>query len=1046
MMLQDAVIRNPFPGLRAFEEHEDVLFFGREKQVDELLKKLRTTRFLAVIGSSGSGKSSLIKSGLIPALHSGFMSGAGSQWRICSFRPGNDPIYNMAVGLSQAGTLYEYEDEQDFQTYTAINESILRRSSNGLVGAYKQSGIDVKHNLLVLVDQFEELFRFSKYEKAEKDGKRDSVAFINLLLKATEQRDMPIYVVFTMRSDFLGDCTEFRGLPEAINNGDYLVPRMTRDERKEAIVAPIAVAGGTIAPRLLNQLLNDVGDNPDQLPILQHALMRTWEAWVKSGDPSAPVDIEHYEQIGTMRYALSQHAEEAYQELNGDRERMICEIMFKALTDRGADARGIRRPSRLSEIYELCNATPEEVITVINVFRQKGRGFLMPGDHVPLTIQSIIDISHESLMRVWERLSQWVYEEIESAELYLRLSKSAELYQGGKSGLWTNPDLALALKWRDDNHPNATWATRYDTSFERAMQFLDYSKKEYDTEVEKKERKQKNDLKKARRFAVVLGTASILSLFFLVISMNLKFKAEASEGKARENEQIAVSKSREAERQKQIAFAQKKIAEEQKNIAEDQKKQTELQTQIAQKEKQVADANRIVAVQQQQKAEAASVEADKQRRAAVAQEQIAEGEKAVAQKERANAEREKENAERSEKNTRRLRLLSIARAMAIQSVKNRGEGDLPALLALQAYKFNAENNGFENNPDIFNAVSAAVDEKPALNGHKDVVRAIDISPDGKSLVSCSDDGTVRLWNMQDKKSAGLLNMGKLKNVEVRSVTYNASGRYIIAGTVDGKLLVWDITQNNGQPRVIQAHTSIINKVQCEASGSQFVTVSSDGWLKVWDINNLLQPVYAADVHAKLISLCYSRNGDRVAVGSENGSIHIYQTKQWGPAIQVINTDGKSIRALAFNIAGDRLAAGAASGVIRIFSGRDRMVAAGELRGHGSPVNAIVFNPDGKTLATCSYDKTIRIWTLRSPEEPPIIITDNSAWVMDIAFDRNGDRLVSCGADKTVRIFNINQQQLIGRICNLVKRNMTAEEWDAFVGKDIAYEKTCATIR
>lgn len=215
-MFNDLTIQNPFPGLRAFEEHEDVLFFGREKQVDELLKKLRTTRFLAVIGSSGSGKSSLVKSGLIPALHSGFMSGAGSLWRICSFRPGNDPIYNMAVGLAKPGVLNNSEEAEDAETIAAINESVLRRSSNGLVAAYKQSGIDAKNNLLILVDQFEELFRFSRYEKDNKDGKRDSVAFINLLLKATEQREVPVYVVFTMRSDFLGDCTEFRGLPKPL--------------------------------------------------------------------------------------------------------------------------------------------------------------------------------------------------------------------------------------------------------------------------------------------------------------------------------------------------------------------------------------------------------------------------------------------------------------------------------------------------------------------------------------------------------------------------------------------------------------------------------------------------------------------------------------------------------------------------------------------------------------------------------------------------------------------------------------------------------------
>lgn len=183
-MLDQFTITNPFPGLRAFEEDEDILFFGREKQIDELVKKLRTTRLIAVIGSSGSGKSSLIKSGLIPNLQSGFMSGAGSNWRICSFRPGSDPIKNLVSGLVKPGALEDEEIPVDL--LTNLYESSLRRSSNGLIEVYKQIGIEKHNNLLILVDQFEEIFRFSKFESDSRDGKRDSVAFINLMLKAAK--------------------------------------------------------------------------------------------------------------------------------------------------------------------------------------------------------------------------------------------------------------------------------------------------------------------------------------------------------------------------------------------------------------------------------------------------------------------------------------------------------------------------------------------------------------------------------------------------------------------------------------------------------------------------------------------------------------------------------------------------------------------------------------------------------------------------------------------------------------------------------------------
>ena len=466
---------NPFPGLRPFRAEEEYLFFGREKQVDAMVDKLAETHFLAVVGTSGSGKSSLVNCGLRPALHLGLIAGAGTAWRIAQFRPGSSPIRAMAEALAMEGVLYRSAPPGRFSLAEVI-ETSLRMSKMGLVDAFEQARLEPGVNLLVVADQFEELFRYHKvggsHGQTDFGLGEEATAFVNLLLEVREHSSARLYVVLTMRSDFLGDCAQFSGLPEAINTGQYLVPRMSRDERRLAIEGPVGVGGAQIAPVLLTRLVNDVGDNPDQLSILQHALNRTWASWEKEGAGPGPIELRHYEAVGTMANALDQHAEEAFGQLVGGDQQRICEKIFKALTDMGTDSRGIRRPTRLSALCGISGATEAAVTHVIDVFRDPSRSFLMPPAAEPLRAETVIDISHESLMRVWERLKGWTEEEARSASNFRRLAETAELRSAGKANLLRDPELQLALDWQAHERPNEAWAAQYRPDLGPAMQFL----------------------------------------------------------------------------------------------------------------------------------------------------------------------------------------------------------------------------------------------------------------------------------------------------------------------------------------------------------------------------------------------------------------------------------------------------------------------------------------------------------------------------------------------------------------------------------------------
>jgi hypothetical protein len=450
-MTDDLGPQNPFPGLRPFEDEEGQLFFGREAQIDELLGRLRRGRFVAVVGTSGSGKSSLVRAGLFPALRVGSMSGAGSRWRIVAMRPGNDPIGNLALELERGGVL---GDEGDADLRIDLAHAVLERGGLGLVEIARQARLGPNENLLVVVDQFEELFRFAQLDV------NGAAAFVKLLLEATEYSGLPLYVVLTMRSDFLGDCAKFRDLPERINDGIFLIPRMTREQLERAITGPVMVAEGAISPRLVNRLLNDVGDDPDQLPVLQHALMRTWEVWANDHARNEPLDIRHYEATGGLGKALDQHAESVYGAIPDDLHDAARKL-FSAITELGSDNRGIRRAVELDELRAITGAQDDDLRTIVEAFRAPGCSFLMPPTTVELKDHTVVDISHESLMRIWTRLDEWVKDEARSAQIYRRLALAASLNAEGRAALWRDPDLAIAEDWREKAAPTAAWAERY---------------------------------------------------------------------------------------------------------------------------------------------------------------------------------------------------------------------------------------------------------------------------------------------------------------------------------------------------------------------------------------------------------------------------------------------------------------------------------------------------------------------------------------------------------------------------------------------------------
>ncbi|HEX7678089.1 MAG TPA: hypothetical protein VF713_08200, partial [Thermoanaerobaculia bacterium] len=264
----------PYPGLRAFQPHESAIFFGRGEHVADMLTILENQRFLAVVGPSGSGKSSLVLAGLIPALRSGDLLTAKSRdWRFLTVRPGDTP-YRILANAVQRQLWPGGEPKRFHDGDAGLSESILRSSPFGFIETLRDAGIPTDTNVLLLIDQFEELFRFRNPDAIRAgiaaQRRDDAALYVQLLLETAKQTRYSVYVMLTMRTDFLGDCDVFDGLPQAINQSQYLTPRLTLAQLSDAIARPLEQPpfGGSVAADVVQRILNDVGSERDELPIV----------------------------------------------------------------------------------------------------------------------------------------------------------------------------------------------------------------------------------------------------------------------------------------------------------------------------------------------------------------------------------------------------------------------------------------------------------------------------------------------------------------------------------------------------------------------------------------------------------------------------------------------------------------------------------------------------------------------------------------------------------------------------------------------------------
>jgi hypothetical protein len=1025
--LSESLGENPFPGLRPFSQEEWHLFFGREGQVDEILTKLDRHRFVAVMGYSGSGKSSLMYCGLIPVLYGGFMARTGPHWKCVTTRPGTSPMRNLAESLLQGSPQFQNAAEEDRKIHRAIVNSVLQSGTNGLAEVSRFLQSDKEENLFILVDQFEELFRFKDSDAP--NALDESLAFVNLILEAVSQSESPVYVAIAMRSDFIGDSAVFHGLADAVNQSNYLVPQMTRDEKRLAVEGPVAVGGGRIAPRLVKKLLSDVGDSQDQLPIMQHAMMRTWDYWAANHDPGEPMDLRHYNAVGGVGQALSQHANEAYDELSA-RDKEIAEVLFKSITERNQEDQGLRRPCRLGLIAELAEAGEADVIRVVEHFRRPGRSFLMPGTHVPLSANTMIELSHESLMRIWNRLKAWVDEEFESATMYKRLSDAAAMYQIGRTGLWRPPDLQLALNWQKKQRPTRTWAERYDVAFERAIVFLDTSRITYEAELRNAELLQKRMLRRARIFNIILAIAALIAILFFVFA--LLQSVEATSNLAIANEQRL-----EAENARRAAEEAQRLAEDRARTIEKQRE--ELRATLQQLQKSNADLAAAL-----EEAKIARAEAERNLN-------IARMERDTATQERARAEENYIRAEENYQRAQQLLFLTVAQNLAVKSVPQE-DIMLGGLEAMQGYGFHTLYEGKKHDPYIYTGLYRAIDKIEgkvhyAVNipgNLKNNMKSIVVAQTTGRYYTTGNDGRI-FWGVAGAADPPVeLARNAFPN---RVLRLSIDETRLVNASDSSFLQVYNLERPADKPLVIRGHRGYVNDIAFLPDNSGFISAGRDRSLRLNDHQSGKSRQLLA-MPSEIKSIAISPDGKTLIGGTWDGLL--YEVDLAANKQRVILEDSVRINSISFHPDGKRVLYGVEErwdnrGHIVIYDLTAHKISK-ELGGFRSGVQAVDISDDGQLVVGASLDQRLMMWVLDHPDDLPVQMDIESGYVWDVTFANNSSLLLSACRDGQLRIWPTDTKALADRLCPLLERNMSADEWETHVGNNIPYQVTCESLK
>jgi len=1000
------------PGFRYYHSADKDFFFGRDEDISILRKKLVSGNFLTLLGETATGKSSLVNCGILHSLENLFGSKKIYPVVLESMR---DPFESLADALRI------FIQRQHRETAELENEGILkilRGSSSGFLNILDRI-IQPGEKILFVFDHFEEVY-CCEGNRPSAEAERERIHFLNALLDLITNNRPNIILLLVLDSNYISSLQEVSQLGELVIQNSYLLRKVTYEQLFRIIQAMNKIGDLELQESQIGELARKWKDKKHPLPLLQYAF-RFLSG--KSGELKRKNLTEHLSVEEELATLLSIELNAKYLSLN-PKKRTVCEKIFKSLFVRNNKDGYCLAELTINELAGIADVPAGVVMDVIGAFAEIRPQIFSFSEEKEWSDTTRVSLSHVLVFSLWDRYGEWLKEEVESIQSYLKLSRVSELYQQGRGGLLTGLDLAWMQEWRNRNKPVFAWARRFNPAFQRAMIYLDLSARAAEKGKVQKSKKGKISFPRIKTPYLITGSiVVVIALLIMVLSGGNP--SDEPEPVRTENRPQSPSRSGSVTGTEPALSRDNIIPEE--SQPEDSNFRT-MSSPPVQVDRQDRTIPPPVTGETYRMQDISVVETRKVEPEEVVESGVSDG-----------VIREKNAPEDFEKTSEDLIRASLR-------TENK---ELRSLLVYQAYLFREKTGGVDWDPRMYSAMMDALEllDVPVeriFGLHQKPVNDLFLRMGTPLLYSAGSDGKVYEWNVNVPGTSPRLLMNRSSIYEL--VAVSGDGMWLAAATFQGRIHVLNLKSGSRNVIELSGHEGSIKSLMFNPDNNRIISTGTDRKLRIW---NILTGNYTelSNPYGIILDVGFSGDSRYLAGCTRDGRVLRWDTEGDSDSEPVVLFEDRvnSFYSLEFGKNGNILCVGDLNGMVHIldFSSGRRIA---QVKNHNARVLDIAFNTAGDRVASASMDGSITVMRTGYWNDEKIMIRGERGFVLSLAFFPNSDQLLWCNSGTSEIIASpINLEELADRFCHALSRNLTREEWTRFIGTTIEYQLTCPSL-